>query len=159
MVLKSFNNYEIAEKMWLWMGLLVSLLVANVSALGINETHRESVVDTYGQIPLHFEANQGQADSHVRFLSRGKGYTLFLTPGEAVLNLRVPVESEARSEEPVTRLRDPKGSLVFQTVPVHLQLMGANQRPKVAGLEEQFAKVDSFVGAGHGRPNPTSTSF
>ena len=38
--------------------------------------------------PLSFEANQGQTDSRVRFLSRGRGYTLFLDPGEAVLALQ-----------------------------------------------------------------------
>src|SRR5205085_5148133 len=42
----------------------------------------------YGQLPLTFEANQGQvADPSVDFLARGPGYTVFLTPGEAVLRL------------------------------------------------------------------------
>jgi hypothetical protein len=37
---------------------------------------------------LSFEINQGQADSQVKFLSRGSGYSLFLTGNEAVLALR-----------------------------------------------------------------------
>ena len=41
----------------------------------------------HGRLPLHFEANQGQTDEQVKFLSRGNGYTLFLTPTEAVLAL------------------------------------------------------------------------
>jgi hypothetical protein len=41
----------------------------------------------YGKIPLTFEANQGQTDARVRYLARGAGYTVFLTPGEAVLRL------------------------------------------------------------------------
>src|SRR5690349_11054896 len=45
------------------------------------------VKEAYGQLPLSFEANVGQADSHVDFISRGNGYTLFLTPREAVLAL------------------------------------------------------------------------
>src|SRR5438128_9290342 len=44
--------------------------------------------DDYGRIRLAFEANQGQTDAQVRFLARGSGYGLFLTPSEAVLNLR-----------------------------------------------------------------------
>jgi hypothetical protein len=44
--------------------------------------------ERYGQLPLHFEANRGQTDRAVRFLARGSGYTLFLTPEEAVLSLR-----------------------------------------------------------------------
>src|SRR5438128_2673274 len=42
----------------------------------------------YGLLPLSFEANQGQADGQVNFLSRGSGYSLFLTPGKAVLDLQ-----------------------------------------------------------------------
>jgi hypothetical protein len=33
------------------------------------------VVDTYGNLPLHFEANQGQTDSQVQFLARSGGST------------------------------------------------------------------------------------
>ncbi len=42
----------------------------------------------YGQLPLSFEPNQGQADSQVKFLARGSGYGLYLTGSEAVLALR-----------------------------------------------------------------------
>lgn len=47
----------------------------------------------YGRLPLHFEANSGQTDAQVRFLARGKGYTLFLTPSQAVLSLRKSAKS------------------------------------------------------------------
>src|SRR5438128_2234709 len=42
----------------------------------------------YGHLPLSFEANQGQSDAQVQFLAHGRGYSLFLTPSEAVLTLR-----------------------------------------------------------------------
>jgi hypothetical protein len=45
------------------------------------------VMDSYGKLPLSFEANRGQADPHVKFLARGPGYTLFLTGDAAVLSL------------------------------------------------------------------------
>ena len=38
--------------------------------------------------PLSFEANHGQTDPAVKFLSRGDGYALFLTPDSAVFKLR-----------------------------------------------------------------------
>ena len=38
-------------------------------------------------MPLHFEANRGQTDQRADFLSRGPGYTLFLSSNEAVLRL------------------------------------------------------------------------
>jgi hypothetical protein len=46
------------------------------------------ILEGYGKLPLSFEANQGQADARVKFLSRTGGYTLFLTGDEAVLALR-----------------------------------------------------------------------
>jgi hypothetical protein len=45
------------------------------------------MVESYGKLPLSFEANKGQTDSQVKFISRGNGYTLFLTSTEAVLSL------------------------------------------------------------------------
>jgi hypothetical protein len=51
----------------------------------------------YGKLPLSFEDNQGQADAQVKFLARGHGYALFLTPGEAVLSLK---KSQAQAGTP-----------------------------------------------------------
>jgi hypothetical protein len=56
------------------------------------------IVENYGKLPLSFEKNQGQTDEKVGFLSRGGGYTLFLTPDEAVLALRSPSEDEGLGE-------------------------------------------------------------
>jgi Beta-propeller repeat len=44
-------------------------------------------------LPLSFEINRGQTDGRVKFLSRGKGYSLFLTGNEAVFRLNDPVAS------------------------------------------------------------------
>ena len=41
----------------------------------------------YGKLPLSFEANHGQTDPRVKFLSRTGGYSLFLTGDEAVFAL------------------------------------------------------------------------
>ncbi|MEE9204159.1 MAG: hypothetical protein V3U08_04010, partial [Nitrospirales bacterium] len=49
---------------------------------------KASVQQAYGNLPLSFEPNRGQSDKQVKFLSRGRGYTLFLTKTEAVLALR-----------------------------------------------------------------------
>ena len=56
-----------------------------------------SVRARYAQLPLQFEANLGQADASVKFLAGGLGYTVFLTPSEAVLVLP---SSPARDETP-----------------------------------------------------------
>lgn len=49
---------------------------------------QQQVRATYARLPLSFEANQGQADSEVKFLSRGNGYQLKLKVMEAELELR-----------------------------------------------------------------------
>jgi uncharacterized protein (TIGR03437 family) len=74
---------------------------------------KQLVMETYGRLPLSFEANHGQTDASVKFLSRGNGYTLFLTATEAVLALRKPQESGARSQEPESERQSeprPRGS-------------------------------------------------
>jgi len=49
---------------------------------------KTQLVESYGRLPLSFEANTGQADKSVKFLSRGSGYGLYLTGAEAVLALQ-----------------------------------------------------------------------
>jgi len=52
------------------------------------EADKARVKREYGRLPMNFEVNQGQADSSVKFLSRGHGYQVFLTDGEAALVLQ-----------------------------------------------------------------------
>ena len=61
---------------------------ATRTSTAIPQATKQQVLVAYGKLPLIFEANQGQTDPQVKFLSRGSGYTLFLTPTEAVLALR-----------------------------------------------------------------------
>jgi hypothetical protein len=53
------------------------------------------IVNRFERLPMAFEANQGQTDASVRYLSRGPGYALFLTPTEAVLRLRGDKQHDA----------------------------------------------------------------
>jgi hypothetical protein len=62
------------------------------------------LAEAYGKLPLSFEVNKGQTDSRVKFLSRGSGYSLFLTGNEAVLSLRKP---GVRSQDSGFRRRKP----------------------------------------------------
>ena len=81
--------------------ILVALSVAaSLAATDIDAARSLAAVSkpplssTYGRIPLGFEANRGQADPQVKFLTRCQGYTLFLTPTEAVL---VPARGSSES--------------------------------------------------------------
>ena len=105
---------------------------------------KQQVLTAYGNLPLSFEVNQGQADRQVKFLSRGSGYTLFLTPTEAVLTLQnlssasvtpSEVEGSASSLSPTV--------LRMQLI---MKLIGANPCPEVSGLEELPGKSHYLIG-------------
>src|SRR5688572_16850400 len=57
-------------------------------------------------VPMAFEANQGQTDAEVKFVSRGPGYGLFLTSSEAVLRLvQTPTEDGTAASEAIVRMQ------------------------------------------------------
>src|SRR5437870_2301363 len=61
--------------------------VANsVEQLPVSESQPQAA-KAYGKLSMYFEANRGQTDAQVNFIARGGGYTLFLTPSEAVFVL------------------------------------------------------------------------
>ena len=75
----------------LFMLLLVTFSRAQNTSNADSAAHSKTVLAAqYGKLPLAFESNEGQTDRRVRFLSRGSGYSLFLTDTEAVLTLRRP---------------------------------------------------------------------
>jgi len=78
-----------------------SLVLSLVLPTGAAAAARVS--ESYGKLPLHFEANRGQTDEAVRFVSRGPGYSVYLTAGEAVLVLARPNsdEKERDAQTPV----------------------------------------------------------
>jgi phosphatidylethanolamine-binding protein (PEBP) family uncharacterized protein len=63
---------------------------AKSSPRRVDAATKARLAQDYGRLPMSFEPNQGQTDAQVKFLSRGRGYQLFLTQGEAVLSLRKP---------------------------------------------------------------------
>src|SRR2546429_4179657 len=53
-----------------------------------DQATRAQIIQTIARQPLSFEANYGQADPQVKFISRGPSYGLFLMKTEAVLALQ-----------------------------------------------------------------------
>jgi hypothetical protein len=89
----------------------------------------------YAQMPLSFEANEGQSAPQVKFLSRGVGYALFLTGREAVLEV-----SDGSSKGLAT------GGRARTASAVHLELAGSNPHATVEGLEPLPGKSNYFIG-------------
>src|SRR5665213_747124 len=53
--------------------------------LGSGSSPQLKFNSSYGNLPMAFEANEGQTDSKVRYMVRGGGYILFLTDQETVI--------------------------------------------------------------------------
>src|SRR5437016_5494490 len=66
-------------------------------ALPVAAASDARISESYGRLPLQFEANQGQTHKDVRFLSRGPSYSLYLTADEAVLVLSKSSPNEERN--------------------------------------------------------------
>ena len=88
---------------------------------------QQAVAEHYAELPLSFEANQGQADGQVRFLSRGTGYSFYLTRDGATLTFAPGAQS---------------GETSFQ-----MQLAGANASARIHGLGELPGKTNYFLGS------------
>jgi hypothetical protein len=99
----------------------------------------------YGKLPLSFEANQGQTDKQVKFLSRGPGYALFLTPTETVLSLKDGHNQQARRGSLLPVSSGPKVTASKAAV-LRIRLDHANSNVKISGIDELPGKSNYFIG-------------
>ncbi|MHC5539599.1 DUF7948 domain-containing protein, partial [Singulisphaera rosea] len=97
-----------------------------------NSTSTDSLLNAYGQLPLSFEANQGQTDAQVRYLARGDGYALFITPTSAVLNIQASGDDASQGVDGVA---------------LKMQLVGANASPSVIGQDTQAGTTNIINGS------------
>jgi hypothetical protein len=122
---------------------------------------RTTIARNFGNLPLSFEPNQGQSDPRVKFISRGHGYTMFLTPTEAVLVLTRPHPGSnfnAHSAGGPIGKPGPNGSPNSQVqqptvdaIPVRMKLEGANPHARVEGVEQLPGRMNYFVGKDPGK--------
>ncbi|MGD0075341.1 MAG: SBBP repeat-containing protein [Candidatus Binataceae bacterium] len=95
-------------------------------------------------LPLSFEPNLGQTDSRVKFLSHGKGYTLFLTGEETVLSLSKPAKLTAVDKKHKGLHASAPGRSEGQVLRV--ELVGGNPHAQIDGLDQLSGKVNYFIG-------------
>jgi hypothetical protein len=100
---------------------------------GASRSARERWTKSYAKLPLSFEANTGQTDKQVKFLSRRNGYTLFLTEDEALLSTR---------PEPAGGVKQ----LVRTTATLRMKLAGASTSALVTSTDELPGKANYFIG-------------
>jgi hypothetical protein len=96
---------------------------------------KDRISRAYGKLAMNFEENQGQFDPEVKFVSRGQGYSLFLTSSEAVFVVG--------KTEPLTSITtlDKRERAVLR-----MRLIGANPRSESIGVDEQQGKSNYFIG-------------
>ncbi len=87
-----------------------------------NSATASRVTEALGRLPLTFESNTGQADPRVKFISRGNGFTLYLSPAEATLDLQ---NGKAR---------------------LKMRLEGSRALARIRGDEKQPTRTNYFLG-------------
>jgi uncharacterized protein (TIGR03437 family) len=116
---------------------------------------KAQLVESYGELPLDFEANRGQADESVKFISRGGAYGLYLTDEEAVLALHKGgcgerTAAEAGQTPSSARLPGlPRGAAACaqQTDVVRMRLAKASHGgPAPTGEEQLPGTANYFIG-------------
>jgi hypothetical protein len=114
--------------------------------LTVSPAAQAQIAAEYGKLPLTFEPNQGQSDKPVKFLSRGEGYTLFLTRDEAVLSLRRAPERQL-DRESAAHLKPIDFKPTNQNAAVlRMKLVNANTSVSISGVGEQEGKSNYFIG-------------
>jgi hypothetical protein len=103
---------------------------------------------SYGKLPLSFEANQGQSDRQVKFLSRGSGYSLFLTDSAAVLALSKGTAPSKRGFDRAGIARQQPGpsARAAKTDVVRMELAGASRGLRVTGADQVPGTANYFIG-------------
>jgi hypothetical protein len=119
------------------------------STAPVREDDHARVLRDFARSPLSFEENQGQTDPRVRYLTRGRGYTLYLTRQDAVFSLS-GVRSEPGATGPPPT---PPGAAL------RMALVRADPAPKVAGQSPLPGVVSYFKGSDPERWHPGIPTF
>jgi hypothetical protein len=104
-------------------------------------------VEQFGvQLPLAFEANEGQADAAIDFVSHGPGYNLSIAATEAQLSVGLSgplIERPAKAVLHSGKLRIHDAS---SRSSIQMRLVGGNSRAAKRGIQPLPGKVNYFLG-------------
>jgi hypothetical protein len=95
-------------------------------------------------LPLHFEANQGQASEEVKFLARAQGSSVLFTLKGALLTWRQGgMGNQSHGHAPGSA---DGGSNLQPWTSLGLQFLGGNASPALSGVEQLPGKINYFEG-------------
>jgi hypothetical protein len=101
--------------------------------------HPQPSVAAYGKVPLHFEANQGQADASAKFVAHGPGYSILLEPTSVDLVLHQEKIIPARRGAPTS----------VQAEAIRMTMLGANPAATMAAQQPSSTYVNYMNGPFH----------
>jgi hypothetical protein len=102
---------------------------------------RDRAREIWAGLPLGFEANHGQIDQTVRFIARGDGFELFLTPNEAIFSATPPIK---RGEQPTTRVKHTPTTAKISVV--RMQFVGAVGPVEPVGADPLPGRTNYLIG-------------
>jgi hypothetical protein len=108
-------------------------------------TSRLPVTASNMKQPLSFEVNRGQTDPQVKFISRGRGYALFLTSTEAVVSVR-KAGDRLKNKNGRATSADARHDDIIAGI-LRMKLLGANPVPDVSGLKPLPGRSNYFRGS------------
>jgi uncharacterized repeat protein (TIGR01451 family) len=138
-----------------------ALPLPQAASSSVDAVTKSKMAGALAKIPMSFEINRGQTAKQVQFLSRGAGYTLFLTRDTAVLALPVPSKQAQtkQAEQPssigsqplpyvasLPQLKVPSQGAPRSETVLNMQIVGANQQASITGVGKQEALSNYFIG-------------
>jgi hypothetical protein len=127
---------------------LVAVACLPVIAWFFSGSMREEAAAAPAPSTLLFEPNQGQVDSRAKFVSRGSGYTLFLTQSGAVLvAARGKPAAQGGNEPSRTASAVPAEAITTEQTVIRLEIRGASPDAAIVGMDELPGRSNYLRGA------------
>ena len=106
-----------------------------------NATIQRHLAADYGQLPIRFEPNVGQAPAAVKYLARDAGYRIALTGNAVLLSLRKAASTGNGPADP--RIA---GSAASAETQLRVRLDGSNAQPRLVAEQQQGSQSNYFIG-------------
>src|SRR5207237_4607020 len=116
-------------------------LAANAALAAVGTPPQQSLKarGILSELPLWFEANQGQTDSEIKFLAHGTGYAIFFTATNVTLALNPSGTKSEGVSVPSGQRRSPDAKGLEHETVLRVWLSNANSG-RVAGRELLLGK-------------------
>jgi hypothetical protein len=135
-----------------------AIVLASVSLSAIRANAPAAVATSqlnrnFGHVPMSFEPNVGQVDKSARYISRGHGSTLFLTPDSAMIVVSHVPQTRRRPAISTAHELKPDSDMAKQIKSSALRIMFENASPKVVveGESRLAGTSNYFMGKDAGK--------